>query len=171
MRKLNYAKDRQIDAEALDVEWLEQPDLEAMYIEQVSELRREKNYLHEELKTVRSELVRDAFADPEGCCGRTDGKAATQPQVEAYYRTHERYKEVKEQLIDAEDAFEVAKDMKDMIHFTRTKALENLVDLHGQGYFAGPNVPRNLSNEAEKKQERRENRNKKTSKKMRRSKK
>jgi hypothetical protein len=32
--------------------------------------------------------------------------------------------------------------------------LENLVQLHGQNYFAGPKVPRNLSKERDEKEER-----------------
>jgi len=55
--------------------------------------------------------------------------------------------------------------MKDLIHFTRSKALEELVNLHGQGYFAGPNVPRNINKEIEKK-EAKEEKQRKTSKKI-----
>jgi len=33
--------------------------------------------------------------------------------------------------------------------------LENLVQLHGQNYFAGPSMPRNLQGERERKQEKR----------------
>jgi hypothetical protein len=37
--------------------------------------------------------------------------------------------------------------MKDAIHFTRTKMLENLVRLFSEEYFAGPRIPRNLQKE------------------------
>ena len=172
--KLDYAKDMIIDPEALDIENLTQADLEREYIEQLSDLRKEKEYAHEEVKTVRSELIRDAFEDPEKCCNKVDGKPPTAPQVEAYYRTHEKYKNAKQELIEAEDAYLVAQDMKDNIHFTRSKAIDNLVRLHAQSYFEGPTVPRNLLDEFKHKNEKKEElagkRNKKTRKGMTRKK-
>lgn len=140
---LDYAKDMSIDPDALDLEWLNHANLEMEYIEQLSELRRECKDAEEELKTVRSELVRDAHDDPQECC---NSKKATGAQVEAYYRTHTLYQDAKKECIDAQDAYEVAKDIKDAIHFTRTKALENLVKLHAAQYFAGPKAPTDLAN-------------------------
>lgn len=142
--KVNYEKDCQIDLNALDLEWSEHSEVETKYIQLVSELRKEKNLLHEEVKTIRSELIREANEDPQTCC---DKKKPNGADIEAYYRTHKDYKAVKSDLIEAEDAYQVAQDMKDMMHFTKTKALENMVVLHGQQYFAGPSTPRNLTKE------------------------
>lgn len=138
----NYAKEMQIDPEALDLEWLNHANLEVKYIDQLSELRKEVKDAEEEVKTVRSELVREAHENPQECC---NSKKATGPQVEAYYRTHQDYKNAKKECIDAQDAYEVARDIKDAIHFTRTKSLENLVKLHAAQYFAGPKVPGDLA--------------------------
>lgn len=160
--ELDYSKDSLIDVNSLDIEWLNQPELERKYIQKAAELKKEAKLAHENLKTVRSELIRDAHADPEKCCGV---KKATAPQVEAYYRTHEDYIDAKREQIDTEDAAEVANNMKDLIHFTRAKALEELVNLHGQGYFAGPKTPRNINREIEKREEK-ENSKKETSKKI-----
>ena len=166
----NYAEDMRIDPEALDLEWLNHANLEVKYIDQLSELRKEVKDAEEEVKTVRSELVRNAHADPEECCG---SKKATGPQVEAYYRTHEDYKDAKKECIDAQDAYEVAKDIKDAIHFTRTKSLENLVKLHAAQYFVGPKVPGDLAGKQKDflnvqavKEQRKNQRNKKTGKGM-----
>ena len=52
---------------------------------------------------------------------------------------------MKEELEYAELAFQE-------IAWTRKKSLENLVILHGQQYFAGPKMPRNISEEREIKQ-------------------
>jgi len=171
---LNYAKDMIIDPEALDIENLTQSDLERKYIEQLSNLRKEKDFDHEEIKTIRSELIRDAYEDPKGCCGRDDGKPPTAPQTEAYYRTHVKYKQAKEDFINSQDAYLVAQDMKDNIHFTRSGAIDNLVRLHAQSYFEGPTVPRNLVDEFKYKKEKKEElagkRNQKTKKGMTRKK-
>jgi hypothetical protein len=42
---------------------------------------------------------------------------------------------------------------KNEISFTRKAALENLVQLHGQQYFAGPKMPRDLKEEIRKHKE------------------
>lgn len=167
---VNYEKDIPIDGEALDLEWLNQPELEMRYIEQVSELRKDTMDAQEQVKIIRSELIREAHEDPEKTC---NAKKATGPQVEAYYRTHKDYQEAKEEAIEAQDAYEVAKDMKDMVHFTRSKALENMVILHGQQYFAGPSVPQSLNRrEVEKtqKKQRAKSRDTKVAKGMKRRK-
>jgi len=167
---VNYSKDIPIDGEALDLEWLNQPELEMSYIEQVSELRKDMMDAQEQVKIIRSELIREAHENPEETCNT---KKATGPQVEAYYRTHKDYKEAKEEAIETQDAYEVAKDMKDMVHFTRSKALENMVILHGQQYFAGPSIPRDLNRgdiEKTLKKQRAKKRDVKVAKGMRRAK-
>lgn len=139
-----YKKDMKIDENALDLEWLNHADLEAKYIEKVSEARKERDWAWEEVKTTRSELIREANGDPEGSCDKKKPNAA---DIEAFYRTHVKYITTKSDLIEAEDTLKVLEDMKDAIHFTRTKALEGLVRLLGEEYFAGPRIPRNIQNE------------------------
>lgn len=162
-RELDYAKDSKIDIDALDLEWMNQPDLEHLYIKQVSIYRRrvikltEKEILaHEKVKSVRSKLVQKCHQKPEKYVGATK---ATEKQAEAFYRTHPDYLiakrkwiKIQTKLENAKDDWQTASDMKDLIHFTRTKALEELVNLHGQSYFAGPNVPRDLTKEIRKKE-------------------
>jgi len=147
MKNIDFAKDMKIDEGALDVELLNHVDLETKYISALSEARKDRDWAHEEVKTVRSELTRDAFDDPEKTIGRDDGKPPTAAQVESYYRTHKDYKEAKEDFIEKEDRYNVLSDMKDAIHFTRTRMLENLVRLFSEEYFAGPRIPRNLKQE------------------------
>ena len=59
--------------------------------------------------------------------------------------------------------------MKDAIHFTRTRMLENLVRLFSEEYFAGPRMPRNLKKER-KEWNANNNRNKKIGSKLKRKK-
>lgn len=147
---MSYKEDMKIDPDALDVEWLKQPDLEMKYIELCANARKELRYAEEEVKTVRSELINEANESPKECCGKEKPNAA---DIEAYYRSNDRYKAAKQQFVEAQEAAQILEDMKNAIHFTRTKALENLVTLQSQNYFAGPQAPRNLIKEMEKKEE------------------
>lgn len=150
---LNYQQDVKIDTEALDVEWTEHPEKCLQYIEQLAELRKQARLDEEEVKTVRSELIREANDDPVGCCGKEKPNAG---DIEAYYRNEERYKAAKEEAIKSSDAALVAEDMKSLMTYTKTKALEQLVSLHSQSYFAGPTTPRNLNREMEKRRSQKE---------------
>lgn len=183
MRELDYSVDSKIDKDALDIEWLNHPDIEREYIAQCSKFKKtviratEKLKLaHEALKTKRSKLIRYCQNHPEDCVGK---EKATDKQAEAYYRTHKQYIKVKRRMIraetrlaEAEEEHTTALNMKDLLHFTKTKALEELVQLHGQGYFAGPEVPRNLNRQVlkhEKRKEKIKKRNKKMAKGMKRN--
>lgn len=163
MDELDYAKDSKIDVDALDVEWANHTDLERKYIEQVSYYKRKvitatESYklMHEKLKTVRSKLVSKCQNNPEKFLGKAK---ATGPEVEAFYRTHKKYLKAKKRLIrkemamlEAEEEHTTARDMKDLMHFTRTKSLEELKDLMTQEYFSGPKDPRNINKELRKKE-------------------
>lgn len=139
---IDFKNDMKIDEDALDLELQNQARLEAEYIENVSESFKDLRYAQENVKTVRSELIVRANKNPEKCCNKLKPNAA---DIEAYYRTHKKYKRAKKEAIEAEDRYVVLKDMKDDIHFTRTKSLEGLVELLKQEYFAGPRIPRDLS--------------------------
>ena len=146
MNELDYQKDMQIDPDALDVEWLEQPTLALKYGEYVTGLRLITKQLNEKVKIVRSELIREANEKPEECCKKNKPNAG---DIEAYYRSHTDHKQAVEALNKAEYELEFAEIAKNEICYTRKAALENLVILHGQQYFAGPKIPRNLSKEWE----------------------
>lgn len=161
-KELDYSTDSKIDVNALDIEWLAHPDLESLYIQQVAKMRKrvikasEKYKIaNESVKSTRSKLIQKCQNHPEKYVGQAK---ATDKQAEAFYRTHPDYLIVKRKMIKAETKMMMAEDdhttavsMKDLMHFTRTKALEELVHLHGQSYFAGPQVPREINNEIRKK--------------------
>jgi len=153
MTNLDYEKDMKIDSDSLDIEWLEQASLALKYGKHLCALQAEVKQLREKVKTVRSELIRRANDDPEGCCNKAKPNAA---DIEAYYRSHDDYKLAVEAAQEAEYELEFAEVAKNEICYTRKAALENLVILHGQQYFAGPKVPRNISKEWEAKQKQRD---------------
>lgn len=139
--RLNYVEDVKIDPTSLELEWLDQAELAVTYGKEWSLLRKKVALLDEEIKVVRSELIRKAWEDPQKYLGQPKGSIQT---VEAYYRTHKKHMELKQQFIEAQEELDLVEVAKNEIAFTRKSALENLVKLYASDYFAGPNVPRNL---------------------------
>jgi hypothetical protein len=142
MKEINYEKDIRIDEDQLDVEWIEQPELAIKYAKHVAQLRTKVRNLEEEKKSIRSELIIFANENPEDCTGKQKPNAG---DLEAYYRTQPGYKEVIDDLLQAQEELEFAELAFQEISWTRKNALENLVKLHAQQYFAGPSVPRDLN--------------------------
>jgi hypothetical protein len=147
MEELDYIKDVKIDESALDVEWLEQTTLLVKYARNAAKWHKRVMQAEEKIKVVRAELIEEANQFPDRCLGK--GIKPTAPNIESYYRNHEDHKAAKEEWITATFEYDIALAAKDAISFSRKAALENLVILHGQQYFAGPRVPRNLSEERE----------------------
>jgi len=150
---MNYKDDMQIDESALDWECLEQTTLAMKYARIYSEAKRDVEAAEEEVKVIRSELVAEANSDPVRCCGKEKPNAA---DIEAYYRNHKDHKEIKQELIDLNFELSMAEHAKNEVGFTRKAMLEGLIKLHGQQYFAGPKVPRNLSYEVQQKHDQKE---------------
>ncbi len=157
MNDLNYEKDMTIDETALDVEWLvTQGELAGRYNNHYSKCYKEYLLAHEEVKTIRSELIRKANQNPQKCCFKAK---PNKEDLEAYYRTHPKYKKAKTRMIDLEYEKNMAEQAKNEINFTRKAALENAVVLLGQNYFAGPRMPRDLHLESNKRRKELNHRN------------
>jgi hypothetical protein len=148
---MNYEEDIRIDEEALDIEWLEQAELAMKYAKNYAEARRRLTNAEEKIKVIRAELIAEANADPVKCCNKDKPNAA---DIEAYYRNHRRHKLAKDEWVQAQYDTDIAEAAKNEIGFTRKAALENLVRLHGQQYFAGPSIPHDLAALREQKQKR-----------------
>lgn len=146
---MDYEKDITIDPNALDIEWLRQPELAFQYGKYWTECKENLAKAEENIKLIRSELSQEAFSNPS-VMGK-DVKA-TAPSVEAYYRNHLDHIEAKKRLIEAQSECDIAEIAYKEISISRKAALQNLVELHGHHYFAGPVVPRNLSEEIQHKQ-------------------
>lgn len=143
--EIDFEKDMRIDESALDVEWLNQPELAMKYSKHFADCHKRLLEAEEHIKLVRSQLVRKANEDPDYCLGK--GVKPTKDNVEAFYREHEDHIDAKKEIIEAQYELDIASAAKSEISFSRKAALENLVTLHGQNYFAGPSVPRDLSKE------------------------
>ena len=139
---MRYQKDKLIDPSALDVEWLGQAALAIKYGKNWAECTKRVTEAEEQVKITRAELIKEANEEPDTCLG--EGVKPTGPNVEAYYRTHADHIAAKNEWIEAQYELNMASVAKSEIGYTRKLALENLVKLHGQNYFAGPSVPRDL---------------------------
>lgn len=145
---MDFEIDVMIDESALDVEWLNQPSLAIKYGRNWAECYRTFQQAEENVKLIRSELIKEVLTDPDEYLG--DGIKPTAPAIEAYYRTHKKHKKAKEKWVTAQYELNMADIAKKEIAISRKLALQNLVELHGQNYFAGPNIPRELSYERTK---------------------
>ena len=140
--KLDYKNDVKINDAALDLEWLDQAELAVKYGAEWVACKKKVAILDEKVKVVRSELVIKAWKDSPKHLGQPKGSIQT---VEAFYRTHKKHIKAKQELFDAEEELDLISIAKNEISFTRKTALENMVKLYASDYFAGPNVPRDLS--------------------------
>jgi len=139
--ELNYQHDVQIDPNGLDLAWLNQAKLAIDYGNYYAKCLAAERQAEQNVKLVRSELQSAALADPSLCSG---GKA-TAIAVEAYYRTHPRHVAAKEEYLRTHAELVTAEIAKREIAVSRKAALQNLVTLHGQQYFASPSIPRDLT--------------------------
>lgn len=140
---MNYEQDLEIDPTALDVEWLGQAKRFMHYAKLSAQADRKVRLAEENVKTVRSELVRKVQEDPD-LLG--DEIKLTAQTTEAYYRLHPKYKKAKKELIKLQFRANILTQAVSAFR-QRRSSLENLVTLHGQQYFASPKEPRNLEGE------------------------
>lgn len=144
---MDYEKDMKIDPNALDVEWLEQPNLMMKYGRIAAQTKVDMDMAKEKLEVVKAELDKDIRLNPE----KYDIAKLTESVVTNTIILQPEYKEASEVYIKASYEFNMARYAVQAIS-DRKDALENLVKLHGMQYFAGPSVPRDLSKEWESKQ-------------------
>ncbi len=145
---MEYNLDVNVDETALDVELLEQPVLMKKYGDIVGEARKELEYLKEQMETLKAELSKEIRADPDSF-----GLAKiTENLVAETIILQDDYKKAAEEVIEAQYRYNMAKSAFDAIA-ARKDTLDGLIKLHGMQYFAGPSVPRNLTEERAKKNE------------------
>lgn len=141
---MDYEKDIQIDSSALDCEWLEQAALMIKYTRHAAKVRMELDQSKQALDIVRAGLDKDIreLPDQYGITKITD-KA-----VEATIITLMEYQEAFQEYLDAKYEADMAQGAVQAFQ-QRKDALQELVRLHGQSYFAGPSIPRDLEWERE----------------------
>lgn len=165
MADINFEKDMYIDVTALDVEWVEQSELAMRYGRLWADAKEAYERAVEDVKLVKAELTVEAGKNPDKYLGV--GVKPTGANVEAAVLKHKDYQEAKEDMFHAQKHFNLLEVAKNEICFTRKSALENLVVLHGQQYFAGPKVPRDLKLEMDSRRKLRDNQKSRANSKVR----
>ncbi|MFP4019181.1 MAG: hypothetical protein ACLFUH_08020 [Bacteroidales bacterium] len=163
---MNYEQDISIDESALDVEWLEQPDLMRKYTRYQADCKHELDLAQERLDLVRADLDRKIRRFPEDY---DINVKLTEAVVSNTIIQNEEYKEAYHEYLEVKYEYEVAKGAVTAIEH-RKNSLENLVKLLNLGYFAGPKMPRDLSAEIQQKEESKKRVSNKVGKRLKRKK-
>jgi len=145
---MNYEDDISIDESALDVEWLRQPELMMKYGREAAQKRKDMDLAKEKLDLIRSKLDKEIRENPESRGLVKITEAAIQNTI----LLQPEYQSASNDYISAKYEYEVIMVAVKAME-AKKSALENLVRLHGQQYFAGPKVPRDLEKEWKEKKE------------------
>jgi hypothetical protein len=139
---MNFENDIKIDETALDVECLEQPRLMMRYGQLVAEKEKELAKAKTNMEVVKADLDRDIRSDPAAY----EIQKITETVVAGVIVLSPEYKEAEERVREATYEWKVAKAAVEAIQ-QKKDMLEALIRLHGQQYFAGPKIPRDLHEE------------------------
>ena len=133
----NYLEELSIDTDALDVEWLMQPQLFMKWAELYVEAELLHDKAKEKLEYVRASIDSKVRSNPSEYT--KSEKKPTETQINGIITIDEEYKEASANFISAKKSFKnLGLALKAFEQ--RKSALENLVKLHGQTYFASPTV-------------------------------
>lgn len=137
-----FEEDIKIDESALDVEWLRQPELMLKYSVEVAQCKKRLDLLKERFDVIVAEFDREIRSNPE----KFGIAKLTESVIQNTIKLQPEYDRIYQELVRAKFDLDMAQAAVRAIDHKKS-ALENLVRLHGQSYFAGPSVPRDLSEE------------------------
>lgn len=144
---MDYEKDIKIDEDALDVEWLGQASLLIRYARNAAQARMDLDKAKEALDVVKAELDAAIRKEPD----KYKIEKITEAVVGNTIILQPKYKETNERYLKAKYEADIAQGAVNAVN-QRKDALENLVRLYGQQYFAGPKMPRDLHAEVQARQ-------------------
>jgi len=145
---MNYEQDIKIDEDALDVECLEQSRLMLRYTKHQAHCQAEEEDAKEALDLKKAELDLAIRSDPEAF----NIAKITESVVNSTILSEGGFQKASKEYQEARFENNVAKGAVRAME-SRKHMLEGLIRLHAQQYFAGPKVPRNLSEEYQRKQQ------------------
>ena len=137
---MSYEQDMYIDESALDVELVEQPTLMSRYSRLLAEARRDRDLSKEALDLKKAEIDLDIRDNPE----EYKLVKVTENAITNCILMEEDYQTSQKEYHDANYEVNVLQGVVSALEH-RKSALENMVKLYGQNYFAGPAVPHDLS--------------------------
>jgi hypothetical protein len=134
---MSYESDIKVDYENLHMEWVAQPDLTYHYGKEVAEARAKVDRLKESLDVEEAQALMRAFIPGP------DGKKPTVDQAKSVATVDPLRQLAAADLNEARRTLGLVQAAYEAIQVKKS-ALENLVRLHGQQYFAGPVEPKVL---------------------------
>lgn len=134
-----FTRDRTIDPSQLDVECVRQADRFFVWAERASIARAEVDRSKLRMDVTLAKLEIECRQKPEDF-GLTK---ATEAGVKAAVMVDDRYEEVRNAHIRAREESGLLDAAVDAMEHKK-RMIESLITLHGQQYFAGPSVPRDL---------------------------
>ena len=135
----NFAKHRKIDPSQLDIEAVQQAELFFKYAEQAVKAKSKAEKLKFKLEVTEANLSLDCRANPEdfGLVKPTENAIASA------IKSNDKYIKLHNEYLDACEEYSMCDKMVNALE-QKKRMIEVLVTLHGQQYFAGPSVPRDI---------------------------
>ncbi len=139
MEANEFEKDRQLDPNALDVECLQQADLFFKWAERAVEAKGKADRCKLRMEVIEAKLGRRCREKPE----QFGLARVTELGVQSAVKCHKSYTNAYRKWIRARETAQLLDKAVEAME-QRKRMLEVLITLHGQQYFAGPSVPRDL---------------------------
>lgn len=147
MSDFDYEKNIHIDEDALDLEWLDQPKHFIAIAKEAAQAQFDLDQIKALYDVICAEIEMDIRTNP----ANYKIEKITEAAIKAALVQTQKHKDALQELNEAKrDASILQGAVKAFDQ--RKAALENMVRLHGQSYFAGPKVPRNLGEERQLKE-------------------
>lgn len=124
-----------IDENQLDKEWTQQPKTYYQYAEEVAKQQKKLDELKKEKEVIVAGLGLNIRQSPE----KYDIVKVTESAVSAAIVLDTSNQLIEERIIEQKYVLDLAKGVLTALDHKK-KALEKLVDLHGQNYFSTPRV-------------------------------
>lgn len=131
-----------LSLDSLSEAWLEQPSLMFKHSEEMAKQRLVVDQAKSNLEVVQADLAQTIRTNP----GRYGHEKVTEKIVEECVVGNKKYQQAVEALQTAKYELDILQAYVSALDH-RKKALEKLVDLHGQGYFATPRASDNSRDE------------------------
>lgn len=128
-----YEFDPEIDDQRLDWEWTRQPEMVYRTLRELAEAKKAHEEARRKIDVVRAELAAEIRKTPD----RYGVVKVTENSVEEAILVQPEYTEIVKAAIEARYEMDLLQAAADALDHKK-KALENLVFLHGQNYFAEP---------------------------------
>lgn len=139
---MDYATEMFIDDSALDMEALEQPGLMMKYSTLLAKAKMERDLKKEAVEWTQADLDKALREAPD----RYGLDKVTVDSVKYGIIQQKKYKKAVKAYLHAKHEADILQGAVSAIE-QRKSMIETLTKLHGQQYFAGPNVPRDLEKE------------------------